>query len=207
MAKTFWTHTDRWMRTLHLYTGLFLVPWMIVYAASAFCLNHGKWINETFEIGPPKWETLSEADFTPDDTFPTEPAEQAKAILERLKLGGVHRLPPPQQKPRQMVILRISGGGHYRITWRRGPGRLIVERQDYSTIRLVHFLHFKAGYQQPYAVFILWAVVIDAVAVCLVFWSLSGIYLWARRPRKLLGGICLAGGLVLFAVLVTMFCL
>ena len=30
------------MRALHLYTGLFLVPWMTVYAVSAFCLKHGE---------------------------------------------------------------------------------------------------------------------------------------------------------------------
>lgn len=36
-----WLCCDRWMRALHLYTGLFLVPWMTVYALSAFCLVAG----------------------------------------------------------------------------------------------------------------------------------------------------------------------
>ena len=38
-----WSRVDRFMRAGHLYTGLFLVPWMAVYATSAFCLNHNSW--------------------------------------------------------------------------------------------------------------------------------------------------------------------
>jgi hypothetical protein len=44
MGTRRWLLCDRWMRALHLYTGLFLVPWMTVYAVSAFCLNHNEWI-------------------------------------------------------------------------------------------------------------------------------------------------------------------
>ena len=33
---------DRILRWIHLYTGLFLLPWMLVYGASAFCLNHNQ---------------------------------------------------------------------------------------------------------------------------------------------------------------------
>ncbi len=43
------------------------------------------------------------------------------------------------------------------------------------------------------------------VAFLLMFWSLSGVYLWARRPKKrLLGGICLVGGMALFTALVVL---
>ncbi|MEZ6188121.1 MAG: hypothetical protein R3F62_24320 [Planctomycetota bacterium] len=35
-----------WLRRLHLYTGLFLVPWVCVYAVSAILFNHGTWFSE-----------------------------------------------------------------------------------------------------------------------------------------------------------------
>ena len=41
MGKSRWQRVDSVMRWAHLYTGLFLVPWMLVYAVSAFCLNRG----------------------------------------------------------------------------------------------------------------------------------------------------------------------
>jgi hypothetical protein len=40
-----------------------------------------------------------------------------------------------------------------------------------------------------------------------MIWVISGIYLWARRPRKrLLGGLCMAAGCLLFGVLVVLLC-
>jgi len=45
------------MRAVHLYTGLLLVPWMAMYATSAFCLNHNRWF--TPWLGKPQsWETV-----------------------------------------------------------------------------------------------------------------------------------------------------
>jgi len=49
---------DRILRWIHLYTGLFLLPWMLVYGASAFCLNHNQWLIEKLNVTPPHWETL-----------------------------------------------------------------------------------------------------------------------------------------------------
>jgi hypothetical protein len=46
METSRWLRWDRWMRALHLYTGLFLVPWRTVYAVSAFCLNHKEWFTD-----------------------------------------------------------------------------------------------------------------------------------------------------------------
>ena len=50
MKTSRWVRWDRWMRGLHLYTGLFLVPWMTVYATSAFCLNHKEWFTEGLQL-------------------------------------------------------------------------------------------------------------------------------------------------------------
>ena len=48
-----------------------------------------------------------------------------------------------------------------------------------------------------------WAVIVDATTISTVIWVISGIYIWARRPRKrLLGGFCLIGGTLLFVLLV-----
>jgi uncharacterized iron-regulated membrane protein len=59
----------------------------------------------------------------------------------------------------------------------------------------MHFLHFRMGYGQPYFAHITWAVTVDAVAVSMFLWVISGVYLWWRRTRKLLiGFVCLVAG-------------
>jgi hypothetical protein len=203
-----WTHVDRIVRSVHLYTGLFLVPWMLVYAASAFFLNHGPTFRKWLDFKPPKLEVVREVDFVPNDSFPKVPVEQAAAILKHLELEGAHRVMPAQSNARQLKVLRICGRGNYVITWHRPKKTIVVQQQQpFSYIRLVNFLHFKAGYGQSYPAHVVWAAVVDIVTLSIAFWVVSGVYIWARRPKKrLLGGVCVVGGSVLFIALVLALC-
>ncbi len=207
MAKTRIARIDSIMRLTHSYTGLFLIPWLLVYAASAFCLNHGPWINKTFKVGPPQWQVQREVSFTPDETLPELPAAQAQRVMQHLGLRGAHRV-LGKPMPNRMVILRPSGGGNYRITWQRQKDLLIVERQPFSACRLMHFLHFRGSYRQKDFAHIAWAVIVDLVSISLLVWIVSGIYIWFRRRRqRVSGGLCLAAGCLLFTLLVVLLCL
>jgi hypothetical protein len=185
---------------------MFLVPWMMVYAISAFCLNHSGWFTETLQLAP-QWKVVRELDFAADAAFPQVPEEQAEAILEHLHLEGPHRiLGVPDES--QLTFFRFCGTGHYRITWHRQRSRLVVEQQrPFSFYSLANFLHFQHGYGQPYLAHLAWAVIVDAATISTVIWVISGIYLWARRPRKrLLGGLCMLAGCLLFAGLTILLC-
>lgn len=207
MPKSVWTRLDILMRKLHLWTGLFLVPWMLVYATSTLLLNHPG-LARSLSSTPPTWKQVKSVDFTPDDSFPAEPKEQARILLVKVDLEGAHRI-QGKPNPNQLVIIRIRGSGHSRVTWRKKQHRILVERQEpFSLIRLVHFLHFRHGYRQPVSAYIAWAIVVDFVVLSIVLWVLSGIYLWARMKRhRISGGACLAVGFGLFAVLVLFLCL
>ena len=164
--RTVWVRVDRFMRSLHLYTGLFLVPWMLVYAASAFFLNHGSALREWFDLEPATQEVVREVEFTPGDSFPEDLDEQAADILSHVDLEGAHRVLLAQSNDLQLKIVRMCARGNYVITWNR-PDKSIVVRQQrpFSYVRLINALHFKGGYGQPYAAHVLWAVVVDLVAL------------------------------------------
>lgn len=199
---------DHILRWIHLYTGLFLLPWMLVYGASALCLNHNHWFLDKLNIKPIHWQTEREIDFTPDDKFPHEPVQQARAIVKLLDLDGAHRI-IGKPNANQLIINRICATGNYRITWRKHRSLIVVEKQkSFSFYRLIHFLHFRGGYGQPYFAHITWAVIVDAVSVSMWLWAISGVYLWWRRTRKLaLGVVCLIAGVLSFAGLVVLFCM
>lgn len=207
MATSRWVRVDRWMRWLHLYTGLFLTPWMLVYGTSALFLNHNAWFQEKLGIEPMKMAEVRRMDFVPDDGFPRDPEQQAERILALLDLQGPHRV-LPKPPPNQMVIMRLSLSGNRRIVWLKRQSQLIVQKQGpFSYYRLIHMLHFRAGYGQSRAAFVAWAVIVDAVAVSLWLWVLSGIYLWARRKgKRALGLILLLGGIGTFTTLVLLMC-
>jgi len=203
MSNSRWSRLDSFMRLGHLYTGLFLVPWMAVYATSAFCLNHDRWFPPVFQ----SWQILKEVDYTPDDTAGPEHADQARVLLKKLGLDGPHRI-IGDPTAEQMVIWRSSPNGDYRITWRRDKSHVAIQRQQpFSVLRLVHSLHFVRGYDGRYLAATVWALSIDFVVASTWFWVVSGVYIWARRPKKpAWGGLCLAAGGLLFTVLVILLC-
>lgn len=209
MANTMLIKTDRVLRWIHLYTGLFLLPWILVYGISAFCLNHNRWFIEKLNIRPIHWEVERQVDFTPGHEFPAEPKDQADAILKFLGLDGAHNVMIGQSNANQLMINRMCATGNYRITWRKHNSVLVVAKQkSFSLYRLIHFLHFRGGYGQPYFANIAWAVIVDAVAISMWLWVVSGVYLWWRRTRKLtLGVACLVAGVVSFVGLVALFCM
>ena len=205
MERNRWVRWDRLMRALHLYTGLLLVPWMMVYAVSAFCLNHNEWFTEGLHLAQ-SWENVREMDFTPGPGFPKTFEEQAVAILRYVDLEGPYRI-QGEPNDNHLVIFRYCTTGNYRVSWFPMRSRVVVDRfLPTSFYSVVNSLHFQHGYR-PYFAHVAWAVIVDVTTISTVIWVISGIYLWARRPRKrLLGGVCLAIGVLLFMGLAVLLC-
>jgi len=190
------------MRAIHLYTGLFLGPWMLVYALSGFLLNHGPWVRELLSVTPPQWKLVRSTTIPPETRPEGTPREQAQTLLQYLDLDGPHHL-AGQPTDDLVTIIRQSGGGNYRVLWHPAAGTATVQRQDPpSAVRFVHALHFRHGYAQPYFATLTWGLIVDAVVASMVFWVVSGIYLWARRPQpRRWGWLTLIGGGGLFVYL------
>lgn len=202
VKRSVWAVTDRWMRLLHLYTGVFLVPWMVVYGLSALLLNHGPALNKLLGMKPPSFKQVTAAEYHPSDDPPLEPRQHAEALLKQLHLEGAYRI-QPKSPPREMRILRVSGSGNYQVIWQRNTGKVRVLKQGPpSALRFINFLHFRAGYGFGVPAYVIWAAIVDLVGISILFWVLSGIYLWLRQPRlRLGGGVAFVVGLGLFAVL------
>jgi hypothetical protein len=83
----------------------------------------------------------------------------------------------------------------------------VQQPRPLSIYRFLHFLHFIRGNEYRYGATIAWAVTVDVAAASTWFWIVSGIYIWARRPRnRAWGGICLAVGSLLFVGLAILLC-
>ncbi|MGA2619428.1 MAG: hypothetical protein ABSF26_17610 [Thermoguttaceae bacterium] len=92
MSSNAWLRVDRFMRSVHLYTGLILVPWMTVYATSAFFLNHDEWLGRWLSFSNLKWEDVRTLDLPAGSIPAGDPAEQARAVLQKLDLDGPHQI-------------------------------------------------------------------------------------------------------------------
>jgi hypothetical protein len=191
--------TMKLLRRIHLYAGLFLAPWVLMYAVSTIVMNHRALFRDKVGTGP-QWQQRSEHSF--QGAFPADasPQLQARTILAWLGMEGAFnaRWQPNQ---RSLVIQRQRLVDPVRITFTPSDNRVVVEAQPAKTSALLERMHRRRGFEQDQAADDIWAFIVDAFIVTLLFWVISGFILWwqIKTTRKL--GLAFAlGGAALFAI-------
>lgn len=178
-----------------MYLALFLTPWMLAYAVSTIAMNHRM---------PRPGVFVKERDETYTNSFDagTPPREIAQQILSDLNLDGAFGVQGPAPDGR-LTINRQGMLSPRRITFTPLDRRVVVERQDLETSGFLNRFHRRRGYQQPYAADKAMAVSVDAVIVAMVFWALSGLWMWwEMRATRLWGLACVATGVGIFALFI-----
>jgi hypothetical protein len=203
MPKPLYTTT----RNLHLYAGLFLSPFVLLFAVSVFFLVHAP-----RTAANPTVETRSAAGLPVSPALETlSPADQVAAlrpVLATLHVPGeinfIRRLP----KEHRLIVPVLLPGSETTVDLD------LLQRTATITLRhtgfadaLVH-LHKMPG---PHNVSLrgnslymqLWRWLADATSYGVLFLSLSGVYLWAtlRAERRLGLALLAAGALTFFGLL------
>jgi len=178
-----------------MYLALFLTPWMFVYAVSTIVMNHRM---------PRPTDLVTERDEIYPNAFEpgTPPREIAQQILSDLDLEGAFGVQGPTPDGR-LVINRQGMLSPRRITFTPQDRRIVVERQSLETSGFLNRFHRRRGYQQPYAADKAMAVSVDAVIVAMVFWALSGLWMWwEMRATRFWGAACAIAGAGIFTFFV-----
>lgn len=185
------------IRRCHLYLALFLTPWMIIYALSGLALNHGPTVRGWYGGNLGQFEKIGEREYTAAFSADADPRLVGEHILEHLGLLGTFRV---QGRPDQakMVINRNGAFAAHRITYLTQENRLVVEKQALTVPTFLNRAHFRSGFDQPYLAPRVWGVIVDLVIAGMVFWGLSGLWMWWEiKPARAWGAACtlLGGGL------------
>jgi len=191
------TRFYQWTRQLHLYFGLFLCPFVVIYAVTTIMLNH-RW---HFEGEVEKTSVTVQLEEGLED------AAQGEQVLRQLGVSGetfVRRLP-------KQNALRISAAKpalNVAITVDLDTQIAQVEHRRPGFFGAMKSLHFSPGPHKTKGVtwFFsrLWAWTSDTVVYLLLFITISGIYMWAviKAERKAgliatgLGCLCFVGMLL-----------
>ena len=179
------------VRRTHMYLALFLTPWMLGYALSTLAMNHRMPRPTTF---------VTEREQTYTNVFEpgTPPREIAQQILADLGLQGAFGVQGPAPDGR-ITINRQRMLSPVRITFTPRDRRLVVERMELETSGFLNRFHRRRGYQQPYAADLAMAISVDAVIVAMVFWALSGLWMWwEMRATRVWGAACAVTGAAIF---------
>jgi hypothetical protein len=186
------------VRRTHMYLALFLFPWMLMYALSTIVMNHRAWILES--LGPPAgW--VKERTFVYDGSFSDEDdaGTVARQILSTAGLDGSHTV--SRRKDGAIVIARNDLLAPRRLTYSPSDRTVVVERLPSRANTLLERFHRRRGYATGYATDTTWAVTVDVAIAAMVFWALSGLWMWwEMKVTRRFGAIAFLAGTGLFAL-------
>jgi hypothetical protein len=192
----------RWLRDLHLYFGLFVSPFILLFAASVFYLNHGKLIVGT-DLQAETYRDLQIPEGF-DRLKGPEAVARAKAILPQVGVAGEIGFLRYVPNDRHLIFPVSKAGSEATVDVDIDRRSATVKRRSMGLSESISYLHKMPG---PHNVAIrgnwigtqAWRVLADATIYLLLFISMSGVYLWwAIRAERRIGLALLSAGAVTF---------
>jgi hypothetical protein len=189
------------IRRTHMYAALFLFPWLLMYALSTAVMNHRASFAGSAPGGAPAYE--KERELTYDGIFPDNAELRAisQQILSSLDLDGAHGV--TRRKDGAIVITRNDLLTPRRLTYVPATRALTIERLPHRTNVMLERFHRRRGYATGYALDTTWAVTVDLVIAAMIFWALSGLWMWwEMKATRITGALAFATGAGLFAMFI-----
>src|SRR3569833_2249774 len=188
------------VRQTHMYLALFLSPWVLLYALSTLSLTHRNAFHPDFYSTP--WEKVGNqvlaAQFSADAT----PDFMGQEILETLHLEGNFRATLSEDK-KTLSIVRNDPVAPRRIIFTPADGHLVIEKQNFAVQPFLERMHRRRGFGGSFVADNAWAASNDLVVVAMIFWILSGLWMWWELKFTRVTGLAVAmSGIALFVVLV-----
>lgn len=185
------------LRRIHMYLGLFLGPWIAMYALAVLSVNHRDLFMDPGEPAA-RFESESEQVYRAGFTADADLRTIADQILADLDLEGTYNV-RQDKAAGTITIVRRDPFAPRRITYVPGEEKLTVERQLFHAVTFLSQLHHRAGFGSPLLIDRVWGLAVELVVVGLVFWALSGVWLWWQLTvTRAYGFACLLGGAGLF---------
>jgi hypothetical protein len=190
------------IRRTHMYLALFFFPWMLMYALSTAVMNHRAMFVDP-DAPPPAFERERQMVY---DGFVPENAELrtiSRQILASLDLDGAHGV--TRRKDGTIVITRNDLTTPRRITYQPTDRSVVIEQLPLRGNAFLERFHRRRGYTTGYRLDTAWAVTVDAAIIAMVFWVLSGLWMWwEMKVTRRAGALALLGGAGLFALFLLM---
>ena len=187
------------VRRTHMYLALFLFPWVAMYALSTLVMNHRAVFVARYGEGPIPYER--ERQLTYEVSFPSDADLKTISahILTSVGLDGAHNV--SGRNDGTIVINRNDLVTPRRLTYSPVDQSLVIERQQPRANALLERFHRRRGYATGYRLDTVWAMTVDHFIIGMVFWVLSGLWMWwEMKVTRRLGLTAVASGVALFAV-------
>jgi len=187
------------VRRTHMYLALFLFPWMLMYAVSTLAMNHRALFVDLYGPDPAPFQMERKAVY--DGVFPehANPGAIARQLLASAGLQGAHGV--TRRTDGTIVVNRHDLLTPRRLTYSPADRTLIVEKMSPRGNAFLERFHRRRGYATGYRLDTLWAVSVDLVIAAMLFWVLSGLWMWwEMKATRAVGASALLTGVGLFVL-------
>lgn len=172
------------IRRIHLYTGVALLAFVVMYFVTGYVLIHGEW----FPGGDPVKETREQS-LTP--ATGASPEEYSELLQRQFGLAG-KRQPPVRMKDGAWRFNYARPGIAHEVVVPPAGDRVRITTSRFTTRQTLVGFHRLHGYGGGW-VYDLWMVVYDLASASMIVFAVTGIYLWYKLTRRrLLGWTLLA---------------
>lgn len=195
------------LRRLHLYLGLALLPWFFLYGFSSIPFAHPEATGRLLADGKPDWTLRSEQPYSapvPDteqlDTLGAQMMRDAKVSPAAF---GTYRHPDGR-----VEVYRYTFRDATRLIYYPDEQRLTVEDRRFRWDYFLTGFHGRGGFEHEGFLLDLWGVMVDVVVAAMLLWVLSGLVMWWKLPggapvevagRRAWGWVALLSGVASFA--------
>jgi hypothetical protein len=192
----------QWMRDLHLYFGLFISPFILIFAASVFFLNHGK-----LPVAAPPSLTVFHDVRIPEGIEQLQgraAVDRARAILPQVGVSGEIGFLRLARTERHLTFPVSRPGLEATVDVDLEARSAAVSQRRTSVWEALAYLHKSPG---PHNAALrgnwfwtrVWRIFADATIYVTLFISLSGVYLWfALKAERRVGLALMTAGAVSF---------
>ena len=172
------------IRKTHLYTGLSLLTFVVMYFVTGWFMIHGSWFPASELRRSTRLEVLS--------GVPEMSPEACAAYLQdRFDLRG-KPAPPQQMKDGRWRYRYAHPGVAYEVTLSAGRDSAQIVRTEEPFLRLMNSYHRLRGYGEG-GFYSLWSLLYDLASAALILFAISGIYMWYKLTRRRWPGWLLLG--------------
>ena len=187
-------------RRTHLYLGLALLPWFLMYGISSIPFAHSQFFEQCDAAkGLPLW-TLR-ATHTVDVPVPDGPQELRALGTTLLRQAdvpatsfGVYR-----QSPTQVNVYAYSFRRSTQLKYFIDQKRMTVEDRRFRWDHFLTGMHARGGFEQEALLDRSWSVIVDLVCMAIVLWVASGLYMWWGLPgSRTWGWVTIVAGAMVF---------
>ncbi|MEZ5398243.1 MAG: hypothetical protein R2729_01155 [Bryobacteraceae bacterium] len=187
-------------RRLHLYFGLFLMPWFFMYGVSSIPFAHSQYFDAMDKAkNLPLWKTRFEKTYDIAVPESGELRPIGAKIMADHGISGNHGT--YRQGPNQINVYIYTFWQSTQLKYFIAEKKLIAEDRRFRWDHFLTGMHARGGFEQEGFFQDLWGVVIDIVCLGLLLWIASGLYMWwSLPPLRTWGAIALTGGIASFAL-------